>query len=358
VLPNERKKALVLSGGGGRGAYHVGVLRFLHEHEWWPDVVVGTSIGAVNGAALASGHNPHSLWALWKRLTTSNVQKANLFNPLSGNFLLDTSPLRETLSKDNWVDLGRINSPEASVHLRITATEVDTGRLHIFGNSEDKYDSSLRQETITVDHIISSCSIPLVYPATKMTDQHPIDGEDQVKERVYWDGATVSNTPLAAAIDAGAEDIIVVLMTPWDDEANVDVPDSLIQAAGLSLDWALLASFRSDLKMLRRVNQVVQLLSENQRLRAIIEELVDNLDNENAASLYADVDKDGIPDVLEDTLRILPDPVVVSPRKMIPVEQIVSYTLEGHQRMYDMGYEDARRAWIAAGRQAEGGLGK
>jgi len=51
-------KALVLSGGGGRGAYQVGVLRFLEEHEWYPDVIVGTSIGAVNGAAMASGHTP------------------------------------------------------------------------------------------------------------------------------------------------------------------------------------------------------------------------------------------------------------------------------------------------------------
>ena len=68
AIPSERKRALVLSGGGGRGAYHVGVLRFLEEHEWFPDIVVGTSIGAVNGAAIASGHNAHSLWALWRRL--------------------------------------------------------------------------------------------------------------------------------------------------------------------------------------------------------------------------------------------------------------------------------------------------
>ena len=91
-----RRRALVLSGGGGRGAYHVGALRFLEENEWFPDIVVGTSIGAVNGAALASGHNAHSLWALWRRLQTKDVQKIN-FNPFKGNFLLDTMPLRETL---------------------------------------------------------------------------------------------------------------------------------------------------------------------------------------------------------------------------------------------------------------------
>ena len=106
MLPVSRKRALVLSGGGGRGAYHVGVLRFLEEHEWFPDVVAGTSIGAVNGAAIASGHNSRSLWALWRRLRTRDVQKTNL--NFSNNFLLDTSPLRQTLQENGWVDFDRI----------------------------------------------------------------------------------------------------------------------------------------------------------------------------------------------------------------------------------------------------------
>ncbi|MCA9967803.1 MAG: patatin-like phospholipase family protein, partial [Anaerolineales bacterium] len=179
MLPEERKRALVLSGGGGRGAYHVGVLRFLEEHEWFPDIVVGTSIGAVNGAALASGHNSRSLWALWRRLRTRDVQKANL-NPLSGSFLLDTSPLRETLLEKGWIDFARINSEETAVHLRITATEVYTGRLYVFGNSADIYPSRLHPEPITVDHILSSCSIPIVYPATHLN------------QSLYCDGATVA----------------------------------------------------------------------------------------------------------------------------------------------------------------------
>ncbi|MEM7119106.1 MAG: patatin-like phospholipase family protein [Chloroflexota bacterium] len=164
-----RKRALVLSGGGGRGAYHLGVLRFLEEHEWFPDIVVGTSIGAANGAAIASGHNAHSLWALWRRLETDDVQKANL-NPFNGTFLLDTAPLRETLLNGGWIDFDRINSAGAAVHLRITATEVNTGRLHVFGNSTDVYPSRTRRERITLDHILSSCSIPIVYPATQLND--------------------------------------------------------------------------------------------------------------------------------------------------------------------------------------------
>lgn len=84
----------MLSGGGGRGAYHVGVLRFLEEHEWSPDIIVGTSIGAVNGAAIASGHTAHSLWSLWRRLTTDRVQRCawSLFSPDEWNHLLDARP--------------------------------------------------------------------------------------------------------------------------------------------------------------------------------------------------------------------------------------------------------------------------
>ena len=52
------KRALILSGGGGRGAYQIGVLTYLEEMNWSPDMLVGTSIGAVNAVALGSGHGP------------------------------------------------------------------------------------------------------------------------------------------------------------------------------------------------------------------------------------------------------------------------------------------------------------
>ncbi len=337
----DRKRALVLSGGGGRGAYHVGVMRFLEEHEWFPNIVVGTSIGAVNGAALASGHNAYSLWALWQRLKTKDVQKPNL-NPLNGNFLLDTAPLRETLQRDGWVNFNRINSDEAAVHLRVTATEVNTGHLHIFGNSTDVYPSHMRQEPLELDHIIASCSIPIVYPAT------------QLHGNLYWDGATVANTPLGPAIDAGAEEIVVVLMTPWetDEEVRTETPRNLLSAASTTLEWALLASFQADLKMFRRVNELVRLQVENARLRAINSLLSRKLQGEKID--FEDRDGNGIPDILEEKYKELPDPIIVAPRKAIEVERIITYNLEGHERLYRLGYEDAKRAWREAGNLVEG----
>lgn len=341
-MPTERRKrALVLSGGGGRGAYHVGVLRFLEEHEWLPDIVVGTSIGAVNGAAIASGHNAFSLWSLWRRLRTQDVQRANL-NPRRANFLLDTAPLRETLQRGGWINFDRINSDEARVHLRVTATEVNTGHLHVFGNSSDVYPSRMRQEPINLDHIIASCSIPIVYPATK------------VQENLYWDGATVANTPLGPAIDAGAEEIVVVLMTPWEigEETAVNPPRNLLASASMMLEWALLASFQADLKLFRRINDLIRLEVDNANLRAANRLLIQKIQGDEIE--LEDADGDGIPDIFQGKYHTLPDPIIVAPRRIIPVEQIVRYTRPGHDKLYEMGYQDAQRAWAESGREVEG----
>ncbi|MBK8905983.1 MAG: patatin-like phospholipase family protein [Anaerolineaceae bacterium] len=328
MLSEDPKRALVLSGGGGRGAYHVGVLRFLEEHEWFPDVVVGTSIGAVNGAAIASGHNAHSLWALWRRLRTKDVQKPN-WNPFSAVSLLDTTPLRDTLLNDGWLDFDRINSPEeAAVHLRITATEITTGQLHIFSNS-------LKNKTdITIEHILSSCSIPLIYPHTNLG------------ETLYWDGAVVANTPLSAAIAAGAEDIIVAVMTPLpgSGRSTPGPPSNLYEAASVTLEWALLASFQADMKMFDLINSLAAIRDEFNRLQAdypdIVNQYMQDMNNFVGANIKQDYKR-------------LAVPLIAAPEDFIPVEQIVSYTEKWHKKLYQMGYDDMKRAWQNAGRVVE-----
>ena len=81
----ESVRALVLSGGGGRGAFHAGVYQYLmaenknnvdsaHTGPWKPSVVVGTSIGAVNGAAIAQGMTADELVAVWETLEEQDIQ--------------------------------------------------------------------------------------------------------------------------------------------------------------------------------------------------------------------------------------------------------------------------------------------
>jgi NTE family protein len=332
-------KALVLSGGGGRGAYHIGVLRFLEEHDWSPDILVGTSIGAVNGAAIASGHTSHSLWALWRRLKTDNVQREALSDLLSLHnltHLLDTSPLRETLIKEGWLDLDRINAQFPAKHLRITVVEMETGRLRVFGNSDDPTSNSRTEHVpITLDHILASCSIPIVYPPTKIGDT------------AYWDGGTVANTPLGPAIDAGASDIVVVIMTPWEDAqhyASRGGVHGLLEAAQTAFEWALLASFQADLKLFRRTNDAVQLRAEVARLQT-----------ENAA-LKAQLAGQPAPSIspTDSKHRELNLPVIISPQEPIPVADIIRYELDTHEKLYELGYQDAKSAWRKAGRHVEG----
>ena len=329
MLTSNPKRALVLSGGGGRGAYHVGVLRFLEEHEWYPDVVVGTSIGAVNGAALASGHNAHSLWALWRKLRTKDVQKPN-WNPFSSVSLLDTSPLRNTLLNEGWVDFERINDPEkTAVHLRITATEISTGLLQIFSNS-------LNNKTeITVEHILSSCSIPLIYPHTNL-------GETK-----YWDGAVVANTPLSAAIATGAEEIFVVIMTPIKQSGEASIPTlpstmptNLYEAASMTLEWALLASFQADMKMFSLINSLAEIRDELDKIQADYPNIVDQYMQDVNNFVGANVKKD---------YKKLKKPIIICPEDFIPVEQIVSYTEEWHEKLHKLGYDDAKLAWKKEG---------
>lgn len=118
------------------------------------------------------------------------------------------------------------------------------------------------------------------------------------------------------------------------------------------LEWALLASFQSDLKMFRHVNEMVKLQIENARLKAANTLLISQIQGEEPD--FVDEDGDGIPDIIQNKYHELPDPIIIAPRKAISVEQILRYNRVGHQQLYEMGYEDARRAWKAAGRWVEG----
>lgn len=340
-------RALVLSGGGGRGAYHVGALRFLEEHDWFPEIIIGTSIGAVNGAAIASGHDSRSLWSLWRRLTTDDVQRRswNLFSPDEWDHLLDTSPLRKTLIEEGWIDLSRINAPNPSHHLRITVVEVETGQLRVFGNTCDPIASG-RCERVDIElkHILASCSIPVIYPPTSIDDV------------TYWDGGTVANTPLGPAIDAGADDIVVVLMTPWDDEMGrprytpVGGLRGLLTAAQAAFEWALLASFQADLKLFNRANDIVRLTLENRMLQRENAALREQM-HDGAIGFAPDLEQ------VEPKYREIEQPVIVSPQHPIPLIDILRYELDNHEKLYRLGYEDARAAWERAGRRVEGQAG-
>jgi NTE family protein len=332
----EKKRALILSGGGGRGAYHCGVIEYLELIGWKPDILVGTSIGAINAAALASGRTALELETLWLAMTSDRVQRLrrDVFQIDEWTYLFENEPWRRTLLEDHWFDFDRLNAPDAPM-LAVTATDVSTGTLNVFCNHAIKASRSggprakrICQVPLSLDHILASCSIPVLYPWTRVAGS----------EGPFWDGAVVSNTPLGTAMRAGATEIIVVLLAPWQEEReayrNEDgEPRALWALPGLALDWMLLSAFRSDLKLFGMVNQFV----------AALELLDDAARQKLALRLWPGENVDDKVAMLSG-FHYVDEPWIVAPKKALPVDQIIRYNPEAHRDLFEMGRRDAIRA--------------
>jgi len=363
------KKALVLSGGGGRGAYHVGVIEELVRQGWMedgkgPDIIAGTSIGAINAAALASGLTVAELKERWLNMHTEDVHRLShdvpaasrpllrwllrsvltsqahggasatlpedeqhlsaqgLFDRLGELFrlrpfrsLLDTAPWRHTLS--GWMNFERINSLAAPA-LLLAATELQSGALRVFCNRSL---NGQPPDKIVLDHLMASSSIPIIYPWT------------EIGAEKYWDGAVLANTPLEPVIDLAEDqplDVVVVLMTPWNADPDTmraqtkQMPQDLVQALSLTLDWTLLASYRVAFEMLEHRNSLA----------------------EAALKLQRAAQQTGDHSLLMTTPipRQVALPTVIAPLELMPLEWIVDYEDANHLALFERGKADAERA--------------
>jgi len=205
---------LVLQGGGALGAYQLGVYQAMHEAGIEPDWVVGTSIGAINGAIIAGNHPAkrmsrlHEFWdrmelnkanpfGAWMNLFGSSMTNMNTaLNGVPGFFAPNPSALmgqhanvgierasyyttdllRETLS--DLIDVEYLQGKKT--RLTVGAVNANTGAMRYFDN---------RAETLTVEHVMASGALPPAFPAVR------IDGEP------YWDGGIYSNTPVEVVLD-------------------------------------------------------------------------------------------------------------------------------------------------------------
>lgn len=389
-------RALILSGGGGRGAFHAGVYKYLmknhkvnvdsnHAGAWDPQIIVGTSIGAVNGAAIAQGMSADELVEVWKSLEEKDIQglppgmrgiarwvaraifkevmderlpqipPADATSPIPKKFwpplpllprwmaerligywinLLDTGPLRKTLLTRFGLDEKKL--ADSKKGLLIAATKVQTGERVLFSNRplkdrkrDDKNEpkNQAKDQTdeltrITIERILASCSIPLVYPWTY----------DAKTDAIYWDGALVANTPLGPAIDMMGEDpgvpaeVVVVMMTPWwESGGRVPAkaerePQSFGDAITWMLDWMLLASFRENLKSIRAFNE----LADRER-------------------------KEGSPPYRYRYVK----PIIVSPLEFLRAERIIDYDRDVSEKLIDEGYKAAKHAFEDAFRVSQ-----
>jgi len=185
----EPRTAFVLAGGGSLGAVEVGMLQALVERGVMPDLVVGSSVGAVNGAHFAARPDLagiEDLASIWRSLRRGDVFPVGLLGGLSGfvglrSHLLSARSLRRLLEENLPARFEETNIP-----LCVVATDVLSGEeVHLAAGE-------------LVEAVLASAAIPAVFPPVALGG------------RVLVDGALGSNTPLAAALKLGAERLIVL----------------------------------------------------------------------------------------------------------------------------------------------------
>ncbi len=180
--------AFVLSGGGNLGAVQVGMLRALHERRIDPDLLFGTSVGALNAAFLAGKPKGiDELDAVWR-----SVRRADVFpsRPLGGilavfgrrSHLVPPDGLRKLLR----ANLAYTDLEDAALPIVVVATAVADGSEVLISKGN------------AVDAVAASAAIPGVFPSVR------IDGRD------LMDGGVANNTPISCAIEAGASTVYVL----------------------------------------------------------------------------------------------------------------------------------------------------
>lgn len=275
----------MLSGGGARAAYQVGVLAALTEEfrDLHFPILTGVSAGAINTLFLAAHRGPFAeavarLGEHWSRLTVEEVFRVRPFGlgraalrwlaqaafgrgrgPTALRGLLDTAPLRRFLARH--LDPGGVAHNVATGRLRaaaLTTTSFATGYTVTF--VEGAPDVALWQRArrvaaaarLTIDHVMASSAVPILFPAVKIGDAF------------YGDGGVRQAAPLAPAIHLGARALLAIGMRTGRPAAEPRPPardyPSAAETMGMVLHSILLDALDADAERLARVNRLVAAL--------------------------------------------------------------------------------------------------
>ena len=277
---------LVLTGGGARAAYQVGVLRaiaaMLPEGARNPfPVICGTSAGAINAAGLAvSARNFHEgvrrLVSVWENSHVNQVYRSDPIG-VFGNSARWLASLLFSAPKHSAVSM-LDNSPfaqllERSIPLRAIQKNIQAGALHALGITAWGYTSGqsvtfyqgadsiapwkrVRRvgiaSRIEVEHLMASSAIPFLFPAIKLHREY------------FGDGSMRQLAPISPALHLGAERVLVIGVRKADeappDRVKVDSYPPLAQIAGHVMSSIFLDSLDVDLERLQRINNTIQLI--------------------------------------------------------------------------------------------------
>lgn len=265
---------LVFQGGGALGAYQVGVYQAMHEAGIEPDWVIGTSIGALNGAIIV-GNEPYrrleqlerfweslqwrsplgctgftaDLIGPWANLATLTQGVDGFFAPNPPSWwglqtplgidraaFYTTAPLRQTLS--GLVDFELLN--HGAPRLTVGAVNARTGEMRYFDS---------RRETLGAEHVMASGALPPGFPAVR------VDGEP------YWDGGLYSNTPIEAVLDDNPRRSSTIFSVHlWNPSGSE--PESIWQVLGRQKDIQYASRAASHVARQKQIHRLRHVISE------------------------------------------------------------------------------------------------
>lgn len=287
------KVALVLPGGGARGAFQVGVLKAIAEilprGSASPfRVLSGTSAGAISAVVLASkarrfAATVSELEGVWSRFHCNHVYRTDSLTMLKSSLhwmaalvfggylvgmprsLLDNEPLARLLSRN--VRFPRIRSSIGSGCLdavAVTAASYGSARSTTFFQAEPNQAAWTRTRRrsihtdIHLEHVMASIAVPMLFPPVLINGEY------------FGDGAMRQATPLSPAIHLGADRILVVgvrdeTADPVGDPNIPPIFPSFAQIAGYMLDTLFLDGLYSDLERMTRINQLIDSINAEKR---------------------------------------------------------------------------------------------
>jgi NTE family protein len=299
---------LILTGGGARAAYQVGVLKAVARIRRdckapygnpFP-VIAGTSAGAINAAALAC-HADHfdlavaGLADVWSNFAAEQVYRADSLGVIRTGArwltlwsigwiiarwrkarprsLLDNSPLEDLLKR--MVHLDRLHEVMEAGHLQalaVTGSSYSSGFHVTFYDAVRDFQSWTRSQRIavktqiTLGHLLASAAIPFVFPAVPLA----VEGQHEY----FGDGSMRQAAPISPAVHLGAEKVLVIGAgrmhePPGQRRAAAEYP-SLAQIAGHALSSIFLDSLAVDIERLQRINNTLSLLPPEARARSAL----------------------------------------------------------------------------------------
>jgi len=280
------KAGLVLTGGGARAAYQVGVLKAVRELLPIPEkspfpILCGTSAGAINAATLAVfaddfGSAVDRLLGVWQGFHVHHVYRSDplgiarvgarwlaammLLSRNSPTSLLDNTPLAEMLSRS--LDFGRIqeNIDNGCLYaVSITCSGYSSGQSVSFyqgGPDTEAWERTQRVGAampIRAEHLMASAALPFIFPAVKINREY------------FGDGSMRQIAPISPALHLGADRVLVVSTARQDQHAEPprvrgNLYPSVAQIAGHALNSIFLDSLNVDIELLQRVNRTISLI--------------------------------------------------------------------------------------------------